>query len=199
MGPYDETYPWNPNIIKTINKLIKNIISLQEKVCDKPSDEETLKLYYSMLKNVTNMIENLKMNTCVSEIMIFIKKIQNNNYIGKDVWLGFLKVLSVFAPFISEDLWQEINNYSEWKKKNSIHLQPWPLVEEKYLEIDTVVIPVQINGKVRTEILISKSDTEDIVKEKALSDEKILVLLRDKNIQKFVYIKDRIANIVLKP
>ena len=116
-----------------------------------------------------------------------------------DVWLGFLKVLSVFAPFISEDLWQEINNYSEWKKENSIHLQPWPLVEEKYLEIDTVVIPVQINGKVRTEILISKSDTEDIVKEKALSDEKIQVLLRDKNIQKFVYIKDRIANIVLKP
>ena len=199
MGPYDETYPWNPNIIKTINKLIKNIISLQEKVCDKPSDEDTLKSYHLMLKNVTNMIENLKMNTCVSEIMIFIKKIQNNNYIGKDVWLGFLKVLSVFAPFISEDLWQEINNYSEWKKENSIHLQPWPLVEEKYLEIDTVVIPVQINGKVRTEILISKSDTEDIVKEKALSDEKILVLLRDKHIQKFVYIKDRIANIVLKP
>ena len=101
MGPYDETYPWNPNIIKTINKMIKNIISLQDKVYDKPGDENTLKSYHTMLKNITNMIENLKMNTCISEIMIFIKKIQNNDYIGKDVWLGFLKILSVFAPFIS--------------------------------------------------------------------------------------------------
>ena len=43
MGPYDETYPWNPSIIKTINKLIRNIYNLQSKVTKDKSDDETLK------------------------------------------------------------------------------------------------------------------------------------------------------------
>ena len=197
MGPYDETYPWNPNIIKTVNKMIRNIISLQEKVTDKESDENTLKSYHLMLKNISNMIENLKMNTCVSEIMIFVKSIQNNEFIGKDVWLGFLKVLSVFAPFISEELWQEINNYSKWEKENSVHLQSWPVVDEKYLQTDSMVIPVQVNGKVRSEIIINKSDTEDMVKEKALSDDKTSKFIDGKDIIKFIYIPERIVNIVL--
>ncbi len=197
MGPYDETYPWNPNITKTVNKMIKNIISLQEKVTDKTSDEDTLKSYHSMLKNVTNMIENLKMNTCVSEIMIFVKNIQKNEYIGKDVWLGFLKILSVFAPFISEELWQDINNYSEWKKENSVHLQSWPSADEKYLQTDTVIIPIQVNGKVRSEVEINIDDEEDIVKEKVLADKKIQNFLQEKTINKIIYIPGKIINIVL--
>ncbi len=197
MGPYDETYPWNPNIIKTVNKMIKNIISLQDKVCDKPGDEDTLKSYHTMLKNITNMIENLKMNTCISEIMIFIKKIQNNDYIGKDVWLGFLKVLSVFAPFISEELWQDINNYPEWKKENSIHLQTWPEFDKKLLEDNKIIIPIQINGKVRSEVEINRDDNENKVKEKVLADEKIKKFLQGKEINKFLYITHRIVNIVL--
>ena len=150
-----------------------------------------------MLKNITNMIENLKMNTCISEIMIFIKKIQNNDYIGKDVWLGFLKILSVFAPFISEELWQDINNYPEWKKENSIHLQTWPPIDEKYLETDTVIIPVQVNGKVRSEIQIKINETEETVKKIALHNEKINKFIDGKIIKKFIYIPGRIINIVL--
>ena len=83
-----------------------------------------------------------------------------------------------------------------WKKENSIHLQPWPLVEEKYLEIDTVVIPVQVNGKVRSEVWINKEDNENTVKNKVLSDEKIRKFLQGKSVQKFIYIKNRVANIV---
>ena len=136
------------------------------------------------------------MNTCVSEIMIFIKKIQNNDYIGKDVWLGFLKILSVFAPFISEELWQDINNYPEWKKENSIHLQTWPEFDKKLLEDNKIIIPIQINGKVRSEVEINRDDNENKVKEKVLADEKIKKFLQGKEINKFLYITHRIVNIV---
>ena len=197
MGPYDETYPWNPNIIKTVNKLIKTIYLLQEKVVEKESDIETLKAYNLMVKNISGMIENLKMNTCVSEIMIFVKQLQKTETIGKNVWLGFLKILSVFSPFMAEELWQETNGYSEWKKENSVHLQIWPIFDEKYIKSDVITIPVQVNGKVRSEIEINKNDTETIVKEKVLSDEKIKTFTEGKEIKNFVYIKDKIANIVL--
>ncbi|MBW6441875.1 leucine--tRNA ligase [Patescibacteria group bacterium] len=197
MGPYDETYPYNPNIIKTVNKLIKNVYSLQEKVSDENSDEPTLKAYHSMVKNISEMIENLKMNTAVSEIMIFINHLKKVEVIGKDIWEGFLKVFSPFAPFVAEELWQEFNGFSEWKKENSMHLQPWPGFDEKFIQEETITIPVQINGKVRTEIVINCGDTEEIVKEKALSDEKVLKLTEGKEIKKFIYVKDKIVNLVL--
>ena len=197
MGPYDETYPWNPNIIKTVNKLIKNIYSLQGKVLDKENDEETLRAYNLMIKNITEMIENLKMNTAVSEIMIFVNHIKKLEYINKDIWIGFLKILSPFAPFVAEELWQKVNEYEEWKNENSIHLQEWPSFEEKYITQDEITIPVQVNGKVRSEITIMNGDTDKIIKEKALSDENVSKYVSEKEIKKFIYVKDRIINIVV--
>jgi leucyl-tRNA synthetase len=197
MGPYDETYPWNPNIIKTVNKLIRNIYSLQEKVTVDKSEEETLRAYHSMIKNISEMIENLKMNTAVSEIMIFVNHIKTLDKIGKDIWPGFLKVLSPFTPFVAEDLWQKFNNYESWKKENSIHLQDWPKYDEKFVHEDFITIPVQVNGKVRSEISIDKNDTEKSIKEKALSDENVLKYTGGKEIRKFIYVKGRIVNIVI--
>lgn len=199
MGPYDETYPWNPNIIKTVNKLIKTIYGLQDKVLDTKSDEIILKAYHLMIKNVSTMIENLKMNTYVSEIMIFVNQLKRAENISTDIWLGFIKVLSPLAPFVAEELWNDYHGFSEWRKEYSIHLQPWPSVNEKYLETDIIVIPVQVNGKVRTEVEINKGDTEDAVKEKVLTDEKIQKSLQGKGIQKFIYVPHKIANIVLEP
>jgi leucyl-tRNA synthetase len=118
------------------------------------------------------MLENLKTNTCISEIMIFVKKLQKAQYISKDVWLGFLRILAPFAPFVAEELWQNTNNYSEWKKENSVHLQPWPDYDKKYTEYKIITIPVQINGKVRSEIKIDKEAGEEEIKKVALSVKK---------------------------
>ena len=197
MGPYDETYPWNPNIIKTINKLIRNIYSLEDKVSNENTDETIIKAYNVMVKNVSEMLENLKMNTCVSEIMIFVKKLQKAQYISKDVWLGFLRILAPFAPFVAEELWQNTNNYSEWKKENSVHLQPWPDYDKKYTEYKIITIPVQINGKVRSEIKIDKEAEEEEIKKAALSDEKVAKHLDGRNVKKWVYVKNKVINIVI--
>ena len=196
MGPYDETYPWNPNIIKTVNKLLTTIYSLQEKVSDTKSDEITKKSYHLMVKNITGMIENLKMNTCISEIMIFVNQLKKTENISTDIWLGFIKILSPFAPFLAEELWNDYHGFSEWRKEFSVHLQPWPIFDEKVFENNKITIPVQVNGKVRSEVEINKDDNEDTVKEKVLSDEKIQQFLQGKEIKKFVYITNRIANIV---
>ena len=197
MGPYDETYPWNPNIIKTVNKLIRNIYSLQEKVSEEKSEETLSKAYNIMVKNVSDMLENLKTNTCVSEIMIFVKHMQKVRYIGKDVWSGFLRILAPFAPFVSEELWQNTNNYSEWKKENSVHLQSWPVYDKKYVDVEIITIPVQINGKVKAEIKINKEASEEEVKEIALSDEKIVRHIAGKECKKIIYVKGRVLSLVI--
>ena len=150
-----------------------------------------------MVKNISEMIENLKMNTGVSEIMVFVKHLQKEKEIGRDVWGGFLRVLSVFTPFVAEDLWQEFKNYDDWKPENSVHLQEWPEFDEKYTHSDVITIPVQINGKVRSEIEINIDDSEDMVKEKVLSDDRVKQHIDGKDIKKIIYIKGKIFNIVL--
>ncbi len=197
MGPYDETYPWNPSIIKTINKLIRNICDLQGKVTKDKSSEEILKSYNLMVKNISEMIENLKMNTGISEIMVFVKQLQKENEIGRDVWDGFLRVLSVFTPFVAEDLWQEFKNFNEWKPENSVHLQRWPEFDKNYTHNDIITIPIQINGKVRSEIEIDINDSEDKIKEKVFSDGRVKQHINGKDIKKIIYIKGKIFNIVL--
>jgi len=113
------------------------------------------------------------------------------------VWLGFLRILAPFAPFVAEELWQNTNNYSEWKKENSIHLQPWPDYDKKYTEYKIITIPVQINGKVRSEIKIDKEAEEEEIKKAALSDEKVAKHLDGRNVKKWVYVKNKVINIVI--
>ena len=143
------------------------------------------------------MIENFKMNTCISEIMIFVNHLKSVEYIGMKEWLGFLKVISPFAPFIAEDLWQLANNFKSWNKENSVHLQEWPSYDQGYVETETITIPVQINGKVRAEITINKEDTEDVIKEKALMDNRITKYLNGKECKKVIYVKGKILNLVV--
>ena len=160
-------------------------------------DPKKLKSYNLMVKNISEMIENLKMNTGVSEIMVFVKHLQKESEIGRDVWDGFLRVLSVFTPFVAEDLWQEFKSFSEWKPENSVHLQKWPEFDERYTHSNMVTIPIQINGKVRSEVEIDINDSEDTVKEKVLLDGRVKQHTTGKEIKKIIYIKGKIFNIVL--
>lgn len=196
LGPYEDTYPWNTNSIKAVHKLILTIYGLKGKVTNDPTPKNIRKLYNTMVKNVTTMIEGLKMNTCVSEFMIFINAIKNEDKINKDIYKGLIQVLAPFAPFVAEDLWQEINGFSKWEKQNSVHLQKWPKYDERELKENTITIPVQINGKVKGQIEIKTDETEDSVKEIALSNEKIQKALSGKEIKKVIYIKNRIINLI---
>ncbi|NMB92001.1 leucine--tRNA ligase [candidate division WWE3 bacterium] len=197
LGPYEDTYPWNSNSIKATNRLIQTIYSLKDKLSNDKPTKDVEKSYNLMVKNVTNMIENLKINTCISEIMIFVSKFKNEKKINEDIYKGLVKVISPFAPFVAEEIWQEINKFKEWKRENSVHLQEWPLFNESLIEENILTIPVQVNGKVRTSIKVTKDESEDSVKERVENNEKVIKYLEGKPIKKFIYIKGKIINVVV--
>jgi len=111
IGPYTDTYPWNDNGIKATYRLATTIYGLQDKVTKEPKDsisEKLNKKYNRFTKNVTEMIQNLKMNTAISEIMIFVSELRKVEEIDLEIWKGFLKIIAPFMPFLAEDLWQKI-------------------------------------------------------------------------------------------
>ncbi|EKD99932.1 MAG: hypothetical protein ACD_22C00132G0003 [uncultured bacterium] len=201
IGPYEDTYPWNDNGIKACWRLMKNIYELNEKVSkDKTykSDIVLQKACHKMVKNITGMLERLKMNTAVSEIMIFVNTLKKVNQIDLAIWKDFILVIAPLAPFVAEELWQEINSYEKWHKENSVHLQSWPKFDLALAQDLEISIPVQINGRIKDEVLVTETDTEESIKTKVMDLEKVKAELNGKSVQKFIYIPKKIVSIVIK-
>ncbi|MFZ5424952.1 MAG: leucine--tRNA ligase [Patescibacteria group bacterium] len=197
LGPYDETYPWNPRAVTACHKLLANIYRLRTKVSKKESSKFLTQAYHQMVKSVTEMMTDLKMNTAVSEIMKFVNSAKDEKNINENHWEGFLKVVAPFAPFVTEELWQEFKSYKHWKKENSIHLQDWPEFSKELALGNTVNIAIQVNGKVRATLEIERNAKEETVKKLALSNEQISKYVENQNVKKFIYIPNKIVNIVV--
>ena len=193
LGPYEETYPWNQNTIKAMWRLVKTIYDQKEKV--KPTDNAQIKTAYTKLvTKITDMCENLKMNTAISEIMIFVNELKKVDAIDPEIWKGFIKILAPFAPFLAEELWQEFNNFATWDKHNSVHLQSWPQTDSDEAPASQQTIPVMINGKVRGHVTTGPSESEHALKERIQKDEKFVKHLQGE-VKKFVFVPGKIVSV----
>jgi len=148
---------------------------------------------HKTIKKVTEDIENIKFNTPIAALMEWLNHLSRQSSISKEEYKTFLLLLAPFAPHITEQLWQTIG------ESYSIHQQPWPKYDEKYLAEDQVPIVIQINGKMRDIILISKDivSSKEIVERMAKESDKILKYLEGKVIVKTIYIPAKIINFVV--
>lgn len=197
IGPYEETYPWNEDGIKACYKFSKNVYDLRNKVVNSINDTNITHAYHKMLKRVTSMCPNLKMNTSVAEFMKFMNETKKVDEIDREIYLGFIKVVAPFAPFVAEELWQELNSYKKWKPENSVHLQDWPKYSEALSKDETVTVGVQINGKIRGEIEIYNNEPESSVKEKVLNNNRLTKYFDESSIKRFIYVPGKIISIVI--
>ena len=200
MGPLDKAKPWSTTGLqgcaRFINKLWNIFFDedgkLLSKINDETADRETLRALHQMIKKVSDNLEQLHFNTCVSEFMIFTNHLQSQNSINKDVLKTFVVCINPFMPHLAEELWASLGESKELSYEN------WPFYEKSLLESDTITIAVQVNGKRRTEINVSTNAEEDEVLEKAKSSEKAATFIEGKEIVKEIYVKGRIVNIVVK-
>jgi leucyl-tRNA synthetase len=198
IGPYEDTYPWNPNGLVACARLVKSIYEAKDKVSSTVvPNQETQKLLNIMIKKMTSMMGVLKMNTAVSEIMKFNNHLKKMEVIDLVSWKEFLKTVAPFMPFVTEELWQEANFYSEWKKENSIHLQSWPKFNEILTQEEILQLPVQVNGKLKGTIQIEPGLSEKEMLEKALELEPVKQAMTGKSITKTIVVQGKILNIVV--
>jgi len=197
LGPYTDTYPWIENGVKSCLRLVRTIYEFKNSVSDKKDHNDVTKLFHKTVKNITNMCENIKMNTAVSQLMIFTNKLRKVGYINKNTWKEFIKLIAPFAPFVAEDLWQDLNGFKKWNKKNSVHLQTWPKFDKKLIVEDEITLPIQINGKIRDTVIVGINTSEDEVKKVALESKKIQKYVSGKKLKKTIYVKGRILNFVV--
>ena len=192
MGPIESAKPWDPNGIDGSKKFLDRVWRLfveSGKIKDEPN-KNLEKVYHFTVKKVTNDYETMNFNTAISQMMIFVNSVSKENVLPKEYAEGFLKLLNPVAPHITEELWNILGH------NNTISYEPWPTYDETKTIDDEKEIPVQVNGKLKTTVMISLDEDEASVKEKVHSalDGK----LDGKSIVKEIYVKNKIYNVVVK-
>lgn len=192
MGPIDSAKPWDPNGIDGSKKFLDRVWRLfaeSGKIKDEPN-KNLEKVYHFTVKKVTNDFETMNFNTAISQMMIFVNTASKEDVIPKEYAEGFLKLLNPIAPHITEELWSMLDH------DNTISYESWPTYEESKTIDDEKEIPVQVNGKLKTTVMISLDEDEASVKEKVHSA--LEGKLDGKSIVKEIYVKNKIYNVVVK-
>jgi len=194
MGPFDQTISWSAKglqgCFRFLNK-VWQIFNDKEKI-DKTTSKELIAKFHQIIKKVDNDLENMKFNTAVAIMMEFINKWQEQKMVlSKQDAEIFLKLLSPFAPHITEELWEKLGN------KKSIFKEKWPEYDKKLIQEQTWKLIIQINGKVRDKIEVKKGISEKEAKKITLSQDKVKKWLDNKKPKKIIYIPNRLINLVI--
>lgn len=191
MGPFEEMIAWDEHGVKGARKFLDRVWRLRERVVAEAIDDaELARVIHCTIKKVTEDIDAMKFNTAVAQLMICVNAFEKTERIPQQSFEDFLKVFSVFAPHLAEELWQMLGYTT------SITQEPWPTWDAKMLQQDEVTIAVQVNGKLRGTLVVAAHASEDDVRDRVEADEKIAMHIGAKKIVKFVYVPGHIVSIV---
>ncbi len=153
----------------------------------------------------------------ISAMMVLMNEMEKTEKIGPDDFKKFLQILAPFAPNITEELWQQLQSAPRPTEQSfgraqgrtsgtledrpfpaeSIHLSSWPVFDPAKIVDEEMKIMIQVNGKVRGEIIVPADTEEDAIKEQAQKNEKVLPWLAGKTIAKIIYVKNKLVSIVV--
>jgi leucyl-tRNA synthetase len=141
-------------------------------------------------------------NTCIAAIMELVNVLYGaEDAIAKnsiptpllaEVQRDLVLLLAPFAPYLAHELWEMLG------EEGSLLKAPWPKYDAALAKEEELEVPVQVNGKLRSLIVVPADSTEDFVVERALADEKIKSAIADKQIVKKIYVPGKLLNIVVK-
>ncbi len=192
MGPFDQVVSWNTDSMIGPRRFLEKVWRIYSKLDKKTkSPKEFSILLNKTIKKVSEDIENMRFNTAVSSLMILASEMEKLEKVNTNDYEKFLQILAPFAPHITEELWFVLGS------KKSIHISLWPKFDKNFLSEEKIRIAVQVNGKVRTEILIDTDQEESGVKSQALKNEIISKFIGVNMPKKIIYVKNRLINIVV--
>ena len=186
LAGYEDSCNWTYSGIEGITNLLDRVWKLQEIIKgDGISKEHEVELNV-LIKKAINDYENLKLNTCISACMIFLKKIKEDGYITKEELRQFLIVFNPLSPHITSEIYERV--FGE-----DILDQTFPVFDENKTQKDVIELPVQVNGKLKGKVEIplnaEQEEVVSIVKEKLCID--------TDNAKKVVFVKNKIVNIIV--
>lgn len=197
MGPLEMVKPWSMRGLEGVSRFLARtwrLVVEEKKAVLNPSqdgDDEETHLRHRTIKKVTEEMEQLKFHTAISALMIFVNELMKlESYSQKSLEILIL-LLAPFAPHIAEELWERLGH------KQTLAYEAWPVYEERYTQTSEVEMVIQVQGKIRSRMKVSKGLGEAELKEMVLRDENVKKWVDGDRIAKFIVVPDRLVNIIV--
>lgn len=199
IGPFDQAVAWDDKALVGVKRFLDKVVDLSECVVEK--DVELDSIFHQSIESISRHIEAMNFNVAVSQAMILTNSLhervkdarESSPHIAKKEYMVLLKLISPFAPFLSEELWQKCLR----DENQSVHTAAWPSFDEEKLLSSVVTVAIQIAGKMRGTIEVARDISGEELLESIKNTEiyKKYVGLTDP--KKIIIVKNKIVNIVI--
>ena len=203
MGPLEAVKPWSMEGVSGVRGFLDRVwrmivderaeeMALNGAVQDADLTDEQNRVVHKTIKAVSDDVDAMAFNTAIARMMEFTNFFLKQKVRPRAAMEKLVLMLSPYAPHMAEELWQLLGN------DNTLAYESWPTYDEAALVEDTVEIPVQIQGKLRSRITVPADADKAALEEAAKADAKVMEYLEGKQIVKTIVVPGRMVNFVVK-
>jgi leucyl-tRNA synthetase len=204
MGPLDASKPWNTRDIPGMHRFLRRVWRMiagdedsdgnvtDSLMDDNQRDEDIERHLHKLIKKVSEDYDALKFNTAIAALTEFVNAVYRVGRIATDQAERFLLLLAPMAPHICEELWQSVGH------DNTLTYEAWPVADPVMLQVDTVELAVQVNGKLKGRVTVPADAPNDEILQAAKADPKVAGAIEGKEIIKEIVVPNRMVNLVVK-
>jgi leucyl-tRNA synthetase len=206
IGPWNQAAAWSTDGLAGMYRFLQRVWTLASEYLEAENAKEShieeaqfAVLTHKTIKKVSQDLERMDFNTAIAAMMSMVNelyKLKAENGISQSPgWRNALEtlvqLLAPFTPHISEELWQDLGH------SESVHVSHWPKWDENLVKEDMITLAVQVNGKVRAEIIVDADISEEDAIRDAKLNEKVMEHIKDKEIKKAIYVPGRLVSLVI--
>jgi leucyl-tRNA synthetase len=203
MGPLEAVKPWSMQGVNGVRGFLDRVwrmiiddrapeVRLDPAVQDTDCTPQQARVLHRTIQGVTQDIERLAFNTAIAKMMEFTNYFTKETVRPRQAMETFVLLLSPFAPHMAEELWQALGH------THTLAYEPWPTYDERLIQEETVEIPIQISGKVRSRVCVPAGAGNDEIEALARQDARTAELLAGKTVVKVVVVPGRLINFVVR-
>jgi len=198
MGPLDSSIAWSENGLDGARRFLDRVWrlmindqdQLNSSIIDAQGTDKMTLVYHQTVKKVTEDFEFLRFNTAISQMMVFVNEAYKQEKLSTSHLEGFLKLLAPVAPHLSEELWSRLGH------EGTLSYSTWPVYDESLLVTNEAEVVIQVNGKIRSKLVVAKDASKDDLENLALNITKVKEEIQDKTVRKVVVVPGKLVNIV---
>jgi leucyl-tRNA synthetase len=200
IGPFTQGGDFQDSGIEGVNKFLKRVWKLANSkwliANSENLNKDRVAMMHKIVRGVTEDMEELRFNTAIAKIMTYYNFLSDQKELSRSEVEVLLKLLAPFAPHMTEELYQQLFRNSKF---SSIHISDWPYYDIDKIASDTVIIAVQINGKLRDTLEVSSSmfQVQSNLEKIARESENVKRHLEGKSVKKVIYVPGKILNFVI--